>query len=197
MTTPEANPGRDDLPGFADRLEITDRIALRIPKEDDAPRILELVQANRGDLSPWFPWVQDMYDLESAKKYISDRAAAAQNKDLLAYLIERKGEAVGAISVQLNWYNQIGNIGIWLDKLYRGQGIAKASVRRFASYCFSDLGIHRLEMNIATDNYDSLALAQSLGFRNEGTRKEAWKDGDKYKDMAMYSLIEGQLQNDA
>ena len=189
VSAPESPSAESEFPPFRERVDLPDGLALRLPVQADAPRILELTEQNREKLKVWFPWAEDVIDAESAHKYIEDRQEGAKDRSLLAYLIESNGLVAGAISAKLNWQLQTANIGYWLAEEFHGQGIAKKSLRAASQYCFEELNLHRLELDIAVDNLPSIAVAEKAGFVREGVRREAWPDQDTYHDMAIYGLL--------
>ena len=64
----------------------------------------------------------------------------------------------------------MATLGYWVDKARAGQGIAPTAVALATDYCFSSLGLHRMEINIRPENAPSLRVVEKLGFRDEGYR---------------------------
>ena len=48
---------------------------------------------------------------------------------------------------------------------------------------------HRIEIHAATENIRSRRVAERLGFRPEGTRREAYRIGDAFLDLEEYALL--------
>lgn len=56
---------------------------------------------------------------------------------------------------------------------------------------FFDKGCHRFDAEVYSFNAKSIALLNTLGFRNEGTRREGHFDGERYWDVFMFGLVKG------
>jgi ribosomal-protein-alanine N-acetyltransferase len=73
-------------------------------------------------------------------------------------------------------------IGYWIDQGHAGRGLMTRAVALVGDYCFLQLNLHRIEINIRPENQASLAVAHKLGFRREGLRERylhidgQWRD---------------------
>ena len=73
-------------------------------------------------------------------------------------------------------------IGYWIDQGHAGRGLMTRAVALVGDYCFLQLRLHRIEINIRPENTASLAVVHKLGFRKEGTRERylhidgGWRD---------------------
>ena len=56
--------------------------------------------------------------------------------------------------------------------------------------CFDDLGMHRLVLEAATENFPSRAIAERLGMRLEGITKDREWLYDHFVDAALYAITE-------
>jgi RimJ/RimL family protein N-acetyltransferase len=65
-----------------------------------------------------------------------------------------------------------GEIGYWVAPWARGQGLAVRSVELLASWSFSFLGLHRLELVTDAENGASRRVAERCGFALESQRED-------------------------
>ncbi|MFC0250030.1 GNAT family N-acetyltransferase [Citricoccus parietis] len=78
------------------------------------------------------------------------------------------------------------SLGYWIDQARAGQGLVPTAVALATDYCFTTLGLHRMEINIRPENVPSRRVVEKLGFRHEGIRRDflhidgAWRDHDAY-----------------
>lgn len=81
---------------------------------------------------------------------------------------------------------QSAAVGYWIDQARAGQGLVPAAVALATDYCFQVMGLHRMEINIRPENAASHRVAEKLGFRREGLRRDFlhidgdWRDHDAY-----------------
>ena len=81
-----------------------------------------------------------------------------------------------------------GYIGYWIDQAVAGRGIMPTAVALATDHCFSQVGLHRVEINIRPENAASLRVVEKLGFRPEGTRERYLHiDGD-WRDHLTFAL---------
>jgi len=89
-------------------------------------------------------------------------------------------------------------IGYWIDQRWAGRGLVPLGVAMAADYCFGQLKLHRLEIDIVPENGPSHRVAAKLGFKPDGTRRSllhisgAWRDHDAFvmtADEAPRSLV--------
>ncbi len=80
------------------------------------------------------------------------------------------------------------SIGYWVDQRSAGRGIMPRCVAMAGDFCFRQLKLHRIEINIRPENAASLAVVRKLGFRNEGLRQQYLHiDGD-WRDHLSFAL---------
>ncbi|NUL46190.1 GNAT family N-acetyltransferase [Cellulosimicrobium funkei] len=78
------------------------------------------------------------------------------------------------------------SLGYWIDQARAGRGLVPTAVALATDYCFTTLGLHRMEINIRPENVPSRRVVEKLGFRHEGIRRDylhidgAWRDHDAY-----------------
>jgi ribosomal-protein-serine acetyltransferase len=100
------------------------------------------------------------------------------------------GRAVGVIGVHgISWLNQSTSIGYWLSELYEGRGIVTNGVRAHTERAFGDWKLNRMELRAAVENRRSRAVAQRLGFPEEGVLHQAERVGDRFLDLAVYAAL--------
>lgn len=106
-------------------------------------------------------------------EYVSILAAAARDGSTLPFAVELDGELVGQLTVSSITYGSLcsASIGYWVSEHAAGRGIIPTAVAMAADYCFFELGLHRIEVNIRPENAPSLRVVEKLGLRDEGTRK--------------------------
>lgn len=81
------------------------------------------------------------------------------------------------------------SIGYIIDPAHHRQGIATEAVSAMLDFCFTELGLHRLQAFIHPDNGASIALAEKLGFRREGLLRDNLRVGEEWRDDLVFGLL--------
>jgi ribosomal-protein-serine acetyltransferase len=63
------------------------------------------------------------------------------------------------------------------------------AVRALVDHAVRDLRLNRVEIRIAPDNRRSRAVPERLGFRQEGTLRQAERVGDRYLDAVVFAML--------
>jgi ribosomal-protein-serine acetyltransferase len=89
----------------------------------------------------------------------------------------------------LDWIHRSAGIGYWLGERYQGRGLMTRAVGVLIEHAVSVWDLNRIEIRAAVGNARSRAIPQRLGFREEGTLRQAERVGDVYLDIVVYSLL--------
>ena len=63
-----------------------------------------------------------------------------------------------------------GHIGYWIDQRYANRGYTTRAVKALTHYGFSELNLHRIEINLRPENGASKRVAEKAGYLFEGLR---------------------------
>jgi ribosomal-protein-serine acetyltransferase len=156
---------------------------------DDADTLAGVIEANAERLSRWMPWVEESRRLEGARAFI-ERARASE-VDLEGNGIWVDRGLVGAIGMSVDTVANGSEIGYWVDEGFEGRGIVTTACRRFIDHAFRTLDLHRVTIRAAVENTRSRAVAERLGFRQEGVMRGAGRvGGDRYVDLVVYGMLQ-------
>ena len=92
--------------------------------------------------------------------------------------------------------NYWANLGYSIHNPYRRQGFAKEAVKASLMAGFQQLDYHRIEAAINLDNYASIALAKSVGMKQECIRRGFYYENDRWVDRIIYAAIPSDLSLD-
>jgi RimJ/RimL family protein N-acetyltransferase/8-oxo-dGTP pyrophosphatase MutT (NUDIX family) len=138
-----------------------------------------------------FPGVIPTHD-QQADAVTRWREQYADERRVVNFVVERAGEVAGSVEVR-QVRDGAGELSWTLYAGHRGQGTARRAVRLLIAYCFSDLGLERVEAHVEPGNIASLRLASRSGMRREGiVRGHQARDGQRHD----YVLL-GRLATDA
>jgi len=148
-------------------------------------RALEVeLRRNRGWLRRWEatnPGPGPSYDARTGIRLLRAMARGAIG---LPFALEVDGEFAGQLNVSQVSFGSLSScaIGYWVAERFAGRGVTPTAVALVADHCFSELGLHRVEICIRPENGPSLRVVEKLGFRYEGLRRRyihidgGWRD---------------------
>ncbi|GAB6189317.1 hypothetical protein JCM30566_10560 [Marinitoga arctica] len=80
-------------------------------------------------------------------------------------------------------------LGVSVLEDFRNKGIATTLIKNHISWCIETPVIHRLELEVFSNNPHAISLYEKLGFIKEGTRKEAAYIDSNYYDIIFMGYI--------
>lgn len=162
------------------------RVIIHPVQAEDAA---ELIAANLASISLHEPWVYPCRDEVSFMGYFS----RCDGERTIGFIVRDKasGRIAGVVnlneivrgvflSAYLGYYGMSG---------FNGRGLMTEGVGLVVSHAFGELGLHRLEANIQPDNRASRALAQHLGFQQEGYSPRYLKIGGEWRDHERWAIL--------
>jgi RimJ/RimL family protein N-acetyltransferase len=88
-----------------------------------------------------------------------------------------------------DWRNRRAEIGFWLIPAVRGRGVGAAAVTLAISWAFDTYDLLRMEMTTTPDNPAVRALAQRLGFSQEGVLRARNVERGRRVDIVWFGLL--------
>jgi RimJ/RimL family protein N-acetyltransferase len=72
----------------------------------------------------------------------------------------------------------------------KGKGFGREAIRLIKKFCFEELNLHRLWLDVYDDNSRAIGLYESEGFFMEGVIRECIKENNRYRSQRIYSILE-------
>lgn len=154
----------------------------------DAGELFMLVDAHRGALSPWLPWVVATKAVADSTYYIFSLTGFW--KVGLAFGVFVGNELAGTVGFQQgDERNQKVEIGYWLAPPFHRQGLGRRAVKLALGAAFQHTTTHRVVARVQAENRPSIALLEGLGFFFEGVERQGLKFPEGHRDHRVYSLL--------
>lgn len=172
------------------RIPIDNETELRTFDIQDAEELYALIDTNREHLHRWMGWIDTTTSVENMRSFIwHSQARLAQDNGFNAGIFHR-GRLVGVIGFHyIDHEDRKTEIGYWLAASMQGKGLMTRACRAMVDYAFSELGLNRVEIQVATGNLRSRAIPERLGFTQEGIlRDDAWLR-DRFVDHVVYGML--------
>lgn len=96
--------------------------------------------------------------------------------------------------IRIDWQASEAEIGYVVAPAARGRGIAGRAIQLVSRWGLDELGLARIEAVIDVDNEASKRVAERVGYTREGVRRSTFFKDGRRADMAIYSLLPGDLR---
>lgn len=166
-------------------------VRLRPLRRRDHAAWQQLRRRNAAWLNPWEATSPDgTVQRSSFSAYVRRLNRAARHDLSYSFAVEYRGELVGQVTVSGVTRGSLlsASIGYWISEHVAGRGIIPTAVALVSDWCFQELGLHRVEINIRPENAASLRVVAKLGFREEGVRKAYLHIQGRWADHRSFAL---------
>jgi ribosomal-protein-serine acetyltransferase len=171
------------------KLRVDGSVELRQVSEGDTQVLTELIERNRRYLREWLPWLDNSTGIHDTARFIGRSLEQADDENGYTFAIVCNGALAGIIGQHyVDSLNRRTEIGYWLDASHQGSGIVTKSTARLADYAFAEQNCNRVILHCAVGR----AVAERLGFTQEGILREAEWLYDHYVDLVVYSMLKSQ-----
>jgi ribosomal-protein-alanine N-acetyltransferase len=170
------------------------RTFLRPPVERDWRSYAEIRAASRQFLEPWEPtWPSDALSRDAFYRRLNRYAGDWRNDTGYSmFVFEQESAALlGGISLSnvRRGVAQCGTLGYWIGEAYAGQGYMREGLELLLGFCFSELGLHRVEAACLPSNAASRGLLMATGFSEDGFARKYLKIRGVWQDHLLFSKL--------
>lgn len=119
--------------------------------------------------------------------------AMAKNENAINLMIVDKEskQSVGHIAlVRPDWVSRMMTFYIvLLDKSVWGKGFGSEATQLMVDYGFNMLNLNRIQLHVNAENEPAKAVYKKVGFKHEGTLRQAMYKNNKYFDFWLMSIL--------
>ncbi|MBK8955129.1 MAG: GNAT family N-acetyltransferase [Saprospiraceae bacterium] len=148
-------------------------------KISDANNFFDLVQNNRESFARYFPHImKGTNDLKDTNKLNRYRINLEKKNIQYYYSITLKSnkQFIECISLrEFNWEISSAKIGFFIDREFKGRGIASAALKAMVKYGFKEKKLNKLILRIGAENKACKRVAAKNGIKLEGVLKTDYK----------------------
>ena len=151
----------------------TDRLVLRAPTETDVDAITAACQDPE---IPRWTTVPSPYSRKDAEDFVAFVAQAWNEGNEAVWGVYRDESLIACVGLHHITEHRAGGhaeLGYWTAPAARGHGYLSEAARAVVDWGFRDLGLARIQWQAVEGNIPSARTARGLGFRFEGTRRQA------------------------
>lgn len=170
--------------------QLGDGASVRPLTAGDALVVLEVIEQNRAHLDKWLRWSARVRNGPDVTAMIARFEARQVAGDGFHWGIwQDDALAGGVICHYINRTDLNAELGYWLGADHTGRGLATRATAVAVEYLIREEKLHRVEMICGVANVRSRAVAERLGFSNEGVRRESYWITDRFADHVVYGLL--------
>lgn len=162
-----------------------DMNAIRRLELKDAEGMLEWM--HDCDVNKYFQYPFAQSTLDSVNQFINN---SFNDENQHFAIVNEKDEYCGTVSLKnISYTNGNAEYAIVLRKCAQGMGIAHKATEEILQYAFRQLKLHKVYLNVLSENIRARRLYEKCGFLLEGLAKDAVQINGSYYDLAWYSVV--------
>lgn len=114
------------------------------------------------------------------------------NSYTFAIRLLKNDQLIGSIGLNtVEWRSRWSEVGIAVaDPEYWGEGYGTDAMRIIVRYAFIELNLHRVELMVYSYNERGIGSYNKVGFKHEGTRRQAFFRDGQYHDIHVMALLQ-------
>lgn len=168
---------------------ISNNLTLRLYQSHQCQAKYNLLKNNIPEFRKWFWWANKDYSLTYEQDIARNNLRRYMQKQALGITIWQDKYLVGNSTLSIDTQNSSGNIGYWLDKSARGQGIMTQTVHALLQEAFTVYHVERMGILAGLENQGSRAIAERFGMTLELIQRDETFINDEFVAHAQYSLL--------
>jgi len=173
---------------------VEEAVLLRSPRLGDYDAWRLLREQSHAHLTRWEPdWTPEEVTYAAYRERVKSYSRSVKRGVAVPYFIfDRDNDAlIGGVTIIniLRGAAQSASIGYWIGLPHIRRGYARMSVSAALDHAFLRLGLNRIEAACQPDNRASVALLDSMGFRQEGYAREYLHINGQWRDHLIYVMI--------
>ena len=144
-------------------LEISDSIILQPLDISHTNELYQVIAASRENLSQFLPWVDNVIDVNSTKRYIYERlhSGKAGSQWFAVYIEDRLSGVFGIKHIDPD--SKVAECGYWLADFARGQRVMNQVLTKIVPYIKNNSHAKAIEFCCLDENLASIKVVQRAG----------------------------------
>lgn len=159
---------------------------------DDAESYNAFIRQIADELYNSITWHPSEYKRTDAEVLHRLLEAQANDNQIIFVAVDKNNQVIGEISARgrarQSMVHCVG-IGISVAATYRGHGIGTALMQQVLTWAEHNPVVHRLELEVFSDNLRAINMYLKLGFVIEGLRRNAYRKHGEFKHAYMMAIL--------
>lgn len=147
-------------------------------------------EVNRFNSHAIFP-----YSKEELTRYVAG-SSKDRSKVILAIVDKTTKRHIGNVTLQsIDWVARSAEFAILIgEKTKWGKGIGVEVGKLIVSYGFDHLGLHRIWCGTSSENIGMQKVAERIGMKREGLRRDAMFKIGKWANIIEYGILQSEFE---
>lgn len=173
-----------------ERISLSTQLSLIAASTDFSGALFEVIQQERNYLEHWMDWPHHLNSPARCERYLRELQLINRAGQQFFSFIFYQEQLAGSIALaRIDRRNQSGELAFWKSKSWLPKAKMHLATQAFIDACWQNSTLHRLEVQTAALNLSAKLLSENLGFRLEGSKKEALLIDDQFVDLDIYGLL--------
>jgi RimJ/RimL family protein N-acetyltransferase len=159
-------------------------VAVRRADPQDAAALVELAAAVAAEPEGWLIAEGGWRRAGEERRYLR---AVRRSEHAAVLVAELDGELVGRLSISRDPHpasRHVADVGLLVGKAYRRRGVGRALMLAAEDWSREN-GVRKIELHVFPHNDAARALYRSLGYEEEGLRREQYRRGGGFVDAIL------------
>lgn len=175
---------------YGDSILVGERVRLRGLRDDDLPTLARW-DSDPGRMATASNWGVPPSEAGATER---NRTWCANDKDDLGFVIETLDDPpvlvgnVGHFGTRPK--DRCATIGVAFGGEHLGLGYGTDAVRVIVAYALREMGLHRIQLEVAPYNPAGIRADEKAGFVEEGRRRDAVFHDGRWYDEVMMSVLD-------
>lgn len=162
-------------------------IRLRRLQERDIEGMLEWMHT--PEINCFFRFEAKEMDYEKALGFVRNESP----EDKHFAIVDEQDEYIGTISLKdIDLQHKKAEYAISVRKGWHGRGAAKEATEQLIRYAFEELQLHRIYLNVLSDNIRAIRFYEKCGFQFEGEFKDDIFLRGEWKTLKWYAMVKAE-----
>ncbi len=173
-------------------MAIGEKVRVRAYAREHIEPLHQAVLDSIPELPRYETWAHAGYTLEEATEYVNWWRDCWSRKSGYYFAVEERASGVflGSCGLSdLSMEHRRAGLGFWVRQNRTNEGFATDAARVVMQLGFEDLGLNRIELEIAVDNAPSRRIAEKLGCSLEGILRRRLILPAGPTDTVIYALL--------
>jgi RimJ/RimL family protein N-acetyltransferase len=131
-------------------------------------------------------------NLKDERKWVRSHISGKVKNDLFLCIDTKQGIHIGTIGLhKINKQNKHASFGITIgEKEFWNQGLGSEAASLIIDHGFRKLKLHRIDLDVYSNNPRAIKVYKRLGFKKEGVKREHRLSKGKYYDTYCMAILD-------